>query len=636
MSITVSPAPGGDPDESPSPNSLPVGTRVGDFEVVGIVGEGGFSFVYEAFDHTLHRRVALKEYMPNALASRLDGRAVGIRSKRYESTFVAGLKSFVNEARLLAQFDHPALVKVFRFWEQNDTAYMVMPLYEGRTLKDVLREHPNPNEAWLKAVFAPLLDALEILHTVHCYHRDIAPDNILVLDNGSPLLLDFGAARRIIGEQTQAVTVILKPGYAPIEQYADDPALKQGPWTDIYAMSAVLRLAITGKAPATSVTRIVSDPLRPLAETVSGYGKEFLQAIDRGLAVRPEERPQTVAEFRQALGIRTMAPSTQRLLVARPQAPVSPLPMTSDMIAPADTAAVDLTVPVASAPRTFPNTSPARPLTLPPEAPAFALDPALSNRMPPAAPPVAMQKDTGATSSIPPPQAGTTTKRLWWIAGLGGLLAVMVVVGVAYFATRPVTPLPAKGAITANASTPPAAAPSASTPAASTPSAGTPPASTPSVNTPTASAPVFNAPAANPSGTRPVPEQAANPVSAAPALPGATLPKEGAARTANAPVAAQMPAPNVVVPSQGAPAPAPAAPVAPVAPALTGRIVLEIKPWGEVLVDGKTRGFSPPMKTVALPEGKYRIEIRNPAAASIYRDVEIKAGRNVPIAYTFK
>src|SRR4029079_564103 len=123
-----------------------------------------------------------------------------------------------------------------------------------------------------------------------------------ILRSGAPLLLDFGAPRRIIGDLTQAVTVILKPGYAPIEQYGDDESLQQGPWTDIYALSAVLFHALNGKAPTASVSRIVSDPLRPLVETVPGFSPGFLAAIDRGLAVRPEERPQSIAEFRSLLG----------------------------------------------------------------------------------------------------------------------------------------------------------------------------------------------------------------------------------------------------------------------------------------------------------------------------------------------
>jgi non-specific serine/threonine protein kinase len=288
-----------------SSNALPIGTHVHEFEITRVIGEGGFSVVYLAFDHTLHRSIALKEYIPSALAGRRGDNTVAVRSAQHQQTFEAGLRSFINEARLLAQFDHPALVKVYRFWEANGTAYMAMPYYEGRTLKDILREHPEQaSEEWLKQLFAPILDALELLHRHRCYHRDIAPDNIQILDSQAPVLLDFGAARRTIGDMTQAFTVILKPGYAPIEQYADEADLKQGPWTDVYALAAVLYGAVMRKPPPTAVARVIKDPLEPLAKRLpAGYSPQFLTGIDRGLAVRPEDRPQSIGEIRELLGI---------------------------------------------------------------------------------------------------------------------------------------------------------------------------------------------------------------------------------------------------------------------------------------------------------------------------------------------
>jgi len=287
-------------------NALPVGVRLGEFELTQVIGEGGFGIVYLAQDHSLQRRVALKEYMPSALAARTGPTQVAVKSERHRDTFELGLKSFVNEARLLAQFDHPALVKVYRFWEANGTAYMVMPFYEGITLKDKLRELGSPpDEAWLMALLAPLTEALSVIHAEHCYHRDIAPDNIILLaGSGKPLLLDFGAARRVIGDMTHALTVILKPGYAPLEQYAEVPSMKQGPWTDVYALAAVVYFAITGKTPPPSVGRIMSDSYVPLAESARGrYSDRFLQAIDRGLQVRPEDRTPSIAALRQAIGL---------------------------------------------------------------------------------------------------------------------------------------------------------------------------------------------------------------------------------------------------------------------------------------------------------------------------------------------
>ncbi|MEM5386218.1 serine/threonine-protein kinase [Paraburkholderia phymatum] len=288
-----------------SHHALAIGTRVAEFEIKGLIGEGGFGIVYLAYDTQLGRNVALKEYMPAALASRGNNAEVTVRSERHEETFRAGLKSFVNEARLLAQFDHHSLVKVYRFWEANGTAYMVMPYYEGVTLRDTLRAMSSPpDEAWLRALLTPLLSALGVMHAAQCYHRDIAPDNILLLKgSGRPLLLDFGAARRVIGDMTQALTVILKPGYAPVEQYAEVPTLKQGPWTDIYALAAVVYFAIVGKTPPPSVGRMMSDSYVPLATLAANrYSPAFAQTIDHALAVRPEERPQSVQTF--ATGLR--------------------------------------------------------------------------------------------------------------------------------------------------------------------------------------------------------------------------------------------------------------------------------------------------------------------------------------------
>lgn len=294
--------------ESSAVAPLPRGHRLHEFEIERVLGEGGFGIVYLARDLQLHRTVALKEYMPASLAVRQADDAVAVRSQRHQETFDLGLRSFVNEARLLASFDNGSLVKVYRFWEQNGTAYMVMPFYEGPTLKAWLKAQPQPpDEAWLKRLLGSLLDALALIHADHCYHRDIAPDNILLLGaEQRPLLLDFGAARRVIGDATQALTVILKPGYAPIEQYAEVPSMKQGPWTDVYALCAVLYMAISGRAPTAAVGRMMNDDLVPLATSARGrYSPAFLAAIDAGLAVRPEQRPPDIA----ALRARLFAPS---------------------------------------------------------------------------------------------------------------------------------------------------------------------------------------------------------------------------------------------------------------------------------------------------------------------------------------
>ncbi|CAN5329868.1 hypothetical protein BH11PSE9_BH11PSE9_13500 [soil metagenome] len=291
------------PKASANPQALPDGSQVAEFRIEGLIGQGGFGIVYRAYDTSLHRAVALKEYMPSALAIRsADGRRAEPRSVADLPLFDAGLKSFVNEARLLACFDHPALVKVFQFWEANGTAYMAMPMYEGPTLRTVLQARgAGAPEAEIRRWLLPLLDAIDTLHQARCYHRDIAPDNILITPGG-PLLLDFGAARQVIGDMTRALTVVLKPGYAPIEQYGEDPSIGQGPWTDLYALACVVRYAITGHTPISSVERILSDRMRPLSEFAGDdYSPEFLRAIDHALAVRPDDRPQSVDAFRALL-----------------------------------------------------------------------------------------------------------------------------------------------------------------------------------------------------------------------------------------------------------------------------------------------------------------------------------------------
>ncbi|MBL8344064.1 MAG: protein kinase [Rubrivivax sp.] len=295
-------------------NVLPVGTRMKEFEITGLLGEGGFGIVYLAYDTSVHRRVALKEYMPTSLAARTES-GIQVKSERHRETFEAGMKSFVNEARLLAQFDHASLVRVYQFWEANGTAYMVMPFYEGKNLRDTLREMVAanggpPDEAWLRTLLLPLCEALRVIHAENCFHRDIAPDNVMMLAGSQrPLLLDFGAARRVIGDMTQALTVILKPGYAPIEQYAEIPGMRQGPWTDVYALAAVVYFAITGKTPPVSVGRMLSDSYQPLAQVAAGrYSAQFLEAVDRALLVRPEQRTQNIEAFRDDLGL--LHPST--------------------------------------------------------------------------------------------------------------------------------------------------------------------------------------------------------------------------------------------------------------------------------------------------------------------------------------
>jgi len=311
------------------PHALPPGTHLSEFEIVEVLGEGGFGIVYLAIDHSLERQVALKEYMPS-FAWRSTQAHISVKSAQNADSFEAGRRSFINEARMLAQFDHPSLVKVYRFWEANGTAYMVMPFYRGPTLKQALRERgAPPDEAWLKALLGPLLEALDVIHQHQCYHRDIAPDNILMLDEGRPLLLDFGAARRAIGDMNQAFTVILKQNYAPIEQYAEMPGMRQGAWTDLYALASVVHFAIDGQAPPQALSRMLADPYVPLATRYAGrYSQAFLDAIDRALAFKPDDRPQSVAAMRALLGLDS--PVSERTGMRTVPAPVAAPAAASD------------------------------------------------------------------------------------------------------------------------------------------------------------------------------------------------------------------------------------------------------------------------------------------------------------------
>ncbi len=283
---------------------LPKGTLLEGFEIQDVVGVGGFGIVYRAHDTLLQRSVALKEYFPGTLVSRHATGELRLKNPDDRDMFDTGKRSFVNEARLLAQFDHPGLVKVFRFWESAHTAYMVMPMYEGPTLKALRDEQAGAlDHALVLNWLLTLTDALQTMHDKQCIHRDISPENILVQSvSQQPVLLDFGAARQAIGQAAQPFTVILKASYAPIEQYSETPGLSQGPWTDVYALAAVAYFLITGKKPPTSVSRMVNDNYQALAgQTSLPYPASVLSAIDQALRLLPSDRTQTMIEFKRTL-----------------------------------------------------------------------------------------------------------------------------------------------------------------------------------------------------------------------------------------------------------------------------------------------------------------------------------------------
>jgi serine/threonine protein kinase len=418
--------------------TLPVGTRVAEFEVKGVLGSGGFGIVYLAWDHALEREVALKEYMPGTLAGRGEGLAVSVRSSGMADTFALGLKSFVNEARMLARFDHPSLVKVYRFWEDNGTAYMVMPRYVGRTLRQVRAGMVlPPNEAACRRVLDALLSALEVLHKEGVFHRDIAPDNILLGDDGLPVLLDFGAARRVIGEGNKALTSIMKPHFAPLEQYADQSAMRQGPWTDLYALGGTIYFLITGREPMPAASRALHDDQPRLADLrPSDCSHGFLAAIDWMLALKPAERPQSVHMLRDVLEGRLSLPAR-----------VSP----------------DRTMPgIASREGVDILTSPGE-LGAPAAAPADAR----TVVMPTAPAPL----PTPAVHGMSAPAAAPALSQRKLLAVLGALVALNILAW--WWFTKPDAAPAAEVAATAPTATPalPSATAAAPTPAASTPAA---------------------------------------------------------------------------------------------------------------------------------------------------------------------
>lgn len=301
-------------------DALAPGARLGEFEVLSLLGVGGFGMVYRAYDHSLQRFVAIKEYMPVALAGRTEGRSLRARSSGDETSYQAGLASFVNEARLLAQFDHPSLVKVFRFWEAHGTAYMVMPLYSGMTLKQArARMRTPPPEAWLRQVLWSVLGALRVLHGAQMLHRDISPDNIFLQHVGPPVLLDLGAARHAIGgggDGDHQHTAVLKVNYAPIEQYAEAGSdLRQGAWSDLYSLAAVVHGCLCNDTPMPATLRAIRDrmvPFERVAQTVHqqwglAYSEPLVRGISQALQLQPQDRPQSVDEFVRLLELQPPA-----------------------------------------------------------------------------------------------------------------------------------------------------------------------------------------------------------------------------------------------------------------------------------------------------------------------------------------
>lgn len=578
------------PSTPPDNDALPVGTRLGEFEIERVVGVGGFGIVYLAMDHALQRRVALKEYMPSALAARGSGtEQISIRSSSHAETFGIGLRSFVNEARLLAKFDNPSLVKVHRFWEANGTAYMVMPYYQGLTLKDARPSLGGaPSEAWLRTMLDSVLGALELIHHEQIYHRDVSPPNIMLVGSPAwdnprelkPVLLDFGAARHVIGDRTQTLTAILNPSFAPIEQYAESTALRQGPWTDLYALAGVVYFCLTGRPPVQAAARTIHDELRSLGaqqatlRSASGepYSLDFLRAIDWCLCVKPNQRPDSVQSLREVLAGQRPVPAHVVANEAQSGAPEATMGATN--FPPTQPAGSAYARTEADMPtRVMPPTGnfAATQATPAPAAPAPAPKPA-----PQAAP--APKESAAKRAAAPAPAAAPSG------GGSGGGSGRMIGIGAAVAAVVAVAGFGAWKFTGGSGATPEVAA--ASAPAASAMAPVVTPAVTPVVEAPVATAsvpasapepaPVAVAPAATPEPpvAPPVKQTPAQTAAARPATKPAPLPTLGRdpkprpgdtpthATHAPEPVPAQQQAPVAPV----AQSPQPAAPASPVKP----------------------------------------------------------------------
>lgn len=290
-------------------NALPAGTRIAEYELVEVLGAGGFGLTYRAWDTTLHKYVAVKEYLPRDFATRTNTRTVVPTSTADRADYEWGLTRFLDEARTLARFNHPHVNKVRRHFEAHGTAYLVLEYIEGETLSRVLEQEGRLGEAAVLRLLDDVLSGLEEVHEAGYVHRDIKPGNLMVQPDGSMVILDFGAARQAVGQRSKSITSILTPGYAPIEQY-DTKAEDVGPWSDLYALGMVAYRCISGlkdgelpdAVTRSRATRKGSGDLEPAASIGQGrYDARLLRAIDWALQVEEDARPQSIADWQRAL-----------------------------------------------------------------------------------------------------------------------------------------------------------------------------------------------------------------------------------------------------------------------------------------------------------------------------------------------
>ena len=319
------------------PDALPTGHRLHWYVLERVLGQGGFGITYLAHDSNLDRRVAIKEYLPAEVARRRSDASARPRTESHSERYAWGLERFLAEARTLARFDHPNIVRVLSIFEANNTAYMVMRFEEGEDLGTRLERVGTLTDGELRACLMPILDGLHLIHTSGFIHRDIKPENIYVREDGTPVLLDFGSARQSFGS-AKTMTILVAPGYAPLEQYYGD-AKTQGPWTDIYGLGATCYRAATGRAPLDAIARAkgvlgsTRDLLEPVTVVAEGrYDARLLAAIDHALQLSERDRPQSIAEWRREIAGPAM-PATVAALARMPvtAGPMSPPPLESTL-----------------------------------------------------------------------------------------------------------------------------------------------------------------------------------------------------------------------------------------------------------------------------------------------------------------
>ena len=286
------------------------------------LGHGGFGITYLGWDLNLEIRLAIKEYLPRDMATRTqDHHTITPFTGPTKEQFKYGLEKFLEEARALAKFeDFPGIVSVRDYFKANSSAYFVMHFVEGVTLKEYLVQKGGriPFDLALK-ILMPVFDALQEVHRTGLLHRDISPDNIYITEDGRVKILDFGAARYATGEHSRSLSVILKPGYAPEEQYRSKG--KQGPWTDIYSLCATLYRTITGKTPPESLDRLAEESLEPPSALGVEISSQAESALLKGLSIRATERFQSVLDLQKA-----MLKDDEPLPMPEPTPPPAPEP----------------------------------------------------------------------------------------------------------------------------------------------------------------------------------------------------------------------------------------------------------------------------------------------------------------------